>query len=255
MSLISRRHALIGAAGLALPGCEPLNASPGFQSVLASAERFTEASQRALFRGLGQPLAREYTLADLSPSHKANGTISPDTPGYLRLLESGFADWRLTVRGLVARPLSLSLAQLRALPARTQITRHDCVEGWSAIGQWSGPQLGGVLRAAGIRPEARYVVFRCADELERRADGLGRYYESCAVEDAFHPQTILAHSLNGQPLPVRHGAPLRLRLERQLGYKMAKYLMRIEVTDTLAGIGGGKGGFWPDRNYEWYAGI
>jgi DMSO/TMAO reductase YedYZ molybdopterin-dependent catalytic subunit len=169
------------------------------------------------------------------------------------MVANGFADWRLTVTGLVQKPLSLSLAQLKALPARTQITRHDCVEGWSAIAQWTGVQLGGILHAAALQPTARYIVFRCADDLG--GDGAGFYYESIDLFDAFHPQTILAHTMNGAPLDVPHGAPIRLRVERQLGYKQAKYVNAIEVVDRLNLIGGGHGGFWEDRGYEWYAGI
>ena len=169
--------------------------------------------------------------------------------------EKGFADWRLRVDGLVVNPLDLSLADLRAMPQRTQITRHDCVEGWSAIGKWQGPTLSDVLKRAGLQPAARFAVFHCADFYERAADGTGQYYESIDLIDAFHPQTILAHSLNDGSLSVGHGAPLRLRVERQLGYKQAKYVMRIELTDRLDQLGRGKGGFWPDRGYEWYAGI
>ena len=153
--------------------------------------------------------------------------------------------------GLVLRPLDLSLEALRTMPRRTQVTRHDCVEGWSAIGQWSGAPLGPVLKAAGLLPAARYIVFHCADRF-----GDAPYYESIDLIDAFHPQTILADTMNGQPLPVDHGAPLRLRVERQLGYKHAKYVMRIEARSRLAGLYGGKGGYWEDRHdYAWYAGI
>jgi DMSO/TMAO reductase YedYZ molybdopterin-dependent catalytic subunit len=212
-------------------------------------EQLTIGAQRLLLAG--QPLVREFKASDISRVFKPNGSINPQDPAYLALIESNFANWALAVTGLVQRPLSLTLAQLRALPARTQITRHDCVEGWSAIAQWTGPQLSGLLRAAGLKPNARYVVFHCADNL----DGGGFYYESIDLFDAFHPQTLLAHSMNGQPLAVAHGAPIRLRVERQLGYKQAKYVMGIEVTDSLAHIEGGRGGFWEDRGYEWYAGI
>ena len=137
------------------------------------------------------------------------------------------------------------------MPQRTQITRHDCVEGWSAIGKWHGPQLGRILQAAEIRPAARYVVFTCADLYGGR-----NYYESIDLTDAFHPQTILAWALNDRVLPIQNGAPLRLRVERQLGYKHAKYVQRIDAVASLAGIGKGKGGYWEDNvDYDWYAGI
>ncbi|MEO6340083.1 MAG: molybdopterin-dependent oxidoreductase, partial [Caulobacteraceae bacterium] len=147
------------------------------------------------------------------------------------------------------------MADLKRLPQRTQITRHDCVEGWSAIGKWTGTPLGPLLKTVGLAPNARFAVFHCADDLEQSLDGTGRYYESIDLIDAFHPQTILAHTMNDKPLEVAHGAPLRLRVERQLGYKHAKYVMRIEIVDSFAHFGHGKGGFWEDRGYEWYAGI
>jgi DMSO/TMAO reductase YedYZ molybdopterin-dependent catalytic subunit len=227
--------------------------APNFQEFLSSAEWLTYRAQRLL--GGGRALAREFGETDISPSFKVNGTRMPDNEEYAALRENNFADWRLRVAGLVANPLELSLADLHSLPQRTQITRHDCVEGWSAIGKWQGVPLSFVLARAKLLPAARFVVFQCADTLEQTLDGTGQYYESIDLIDAYHPQTILAHSLNGAPLSVGHGAPLRLRVERQLGYKHAKYLMRIEVTDRLDGFGRGRGGFWEDRGYEWYAGI
>jgi len=249
----SRRGLVTGGAlalgGLMLAGCDQIS----FRRVLDAGEGLTLHAQRLLLSG--QPLAREYALKDRSPVFKANGTKHPRTPEYLAMQADGFASWRLRIDGLVRRPFALSLAQLRGLPSRTQVTRHDCVEGWSAIGQWTGVRLAGLLQAARLLPNARYVVFHCADDLAGSADGKDRYYESIDLFDAFHPQTILAYALNGAPLAVEHGAPLRLRVERQLGYKQAKYLMRIEVADALDHIAGGKGGFWEDRGYEWYAGI
>ena len=179
----------------------------------------------------------------------------PKIPQYVALRQGGFKDWKLEVGGLVERPMKLSLGDLRALPSRSQITRHDCVEGWSCIGQWKGVQLSTVLTAAGLKPQARYIAFFCADTLEETMDNTGRYYETVGLIDAFHPQTILAYEMNYEPLKVGHGAPLRLRVERQLGYKMAKYIMRIEAIDDFAKISRGRGGFWEDRGYEWYAGI
>ena len=239
--------------GLLLSGCNRLAQAPSTVDLLSRAEGLTLRGQRLLLAG--QPLAREFSARDISPVFKSNGSTNPDSDDYRAMVANNFADWRLKVSGLVQKPLSLSLAQLKSLPARTQITRHDCVEGWSAIGQWTGVQLGGLLHAAGLQPHARYAVFHCADALEATLDGSGQYYESIDLFDAFHPQTILAYALNGHPLAVAHGAPIRLRVERQLGYKQAKYVMGVELVDRLDNIGGGKGGYWEDRGYEWYAGI
>jgi DMSO/TMAO reductase YedYZ molybdopterin-dependent catalytic subunit len=251
--IVSRRGVIAtasaGLGGLLLAGCDRLSRAPSFRNLLDSAEGLTYRSQRLL--QFDRPLAHEFSPRDISPVFKLNGSIQPGGAAYKALVVDNFASYRLTVGGLVAHPLQLSLAQLEAMPSRTQITRHDCVEGWSAIGQWTGVPLGPVLQAAGLMPSARYVVFHCADEL---APG-SPYYESIDLIDAFHPQTILAYALNGAPLEVGHGAPLRLRVERQLGYKQAKFVMGIEAVDRLDNIQGGRGGFWEDRGYEWYAGI
>jgi len=253
--ILTRRQMLLRSSsvlgGLLLAGCDRLANAPSFQRVLASAEGLTYRSQRLLLRS--GALAREFREADISPVFRSNGTSLPGTPLYRRLLENEFAAYRLAVGGLVVQPLSLSLAALRALPARTQITRHDCVEGWSAIGKWTGVPLGSVLKLAKVLPQARYVVFHCADSLGATAEDT--YYESIDLLDAYHPQTLLAYDLNGKPLPVKNGAPLRLRVERQLGYKQAKYIVGIAVVASLGSIRGGKGGFWEDQGYEWYAGI
>jgi DMSO/TMAO reductase YedYZ molybdopterin-dependent catalytic subunit len=253
----NRRRWLTGAGvslgSLWLAACDRLTASRGFMNTLASAETLTRHAQRLVTDR--KALAREFTEADLSPRFKANGTIRPADADYLALLAENFASYRLEIGGLVERPLSLSLADLRAQPSRTQITRHDCVEGWSSIGKWKGARLGPLLDRAGVKPDARYVVFYCADDLGAGEPGGGKYYESIDLVDAYHPQTILAYEMNDATLPVAHGAPVRLRVERQLGYKHAKYVMRIALVDRLDGIGRGKGGFWPDRGYEWYAGI
>jgi DMSO/TMAO reductase YedYZ molybdopterin-dependent catalytic subunit len=196
-------------------------------------------------------LAREYRPDQMSPFFRTNGTSNPGTPEYQAYVDSHFSHWRLQVRGLVQRPLTLSLAQIRSMPTRTQITRHDCVEGWSAIGKWHGVPLKLILDQAGLRPNVRYIVFHCADLI-----GGAPYYESIDLVDAFHPQTILAWGMNDNLLTVGHGAPVRLRVERQLGYKHAKYVMRVEAVDDLKQVRGGKGGYWEDAvDYEWYAGI
>jgi DMSO/TMAO reductase YedYZ molybdopterin-dependent catalytic subunit len=256
--IIARRQLLAAApASLLLTGCDALTRNPTAMAVVKSGEQATYRWQRLVGR---DGLAREFSAADISPVFKVNGTHEPTNPEWKALSAGGFTDWRLKVTGLVNRELALTLPQLRALPQRTQITRHDCVEGWSAIGGWTGPQLGAVLKAAGLRDGARYIVFLCADDYGGEASKGGlqsssRYYESIDLVDAFHPQTILAHSLNNQPLSTGNGAPIRLRVERQLGYKQAKYLMQIVVADSLAAFGQGNGGYWPDRGYEWYAGT
>lgn len=253
---ISRRHLLRGSAattiGAVLAGCDRLTASPRVNSLLDGADLLNKNVQEAL---AGASLAREYPASAISPDFRANGTTSPDDETYQAHAAGGFADWRLQIDGLVEQPLSLSLAELRAAPSRHQITRHDCVEGWSGIAGWKGARLGPLLDRARLKPNARYLAFFCADSLELTLDNSGSYYETIGLADAYHPQTILAYEMNGQELPVAHGAPLRLRLERQLGYKMAKYVMRIEAIESFAHLGRGRGGYWEDRGYQWYAGI
>jgi DMSO/TMAO reductase YedYZ molybdopterin-dependent catalytic subunit len=257
MAALSRRGLVAAGAaslgGALLTGCDRLTSSPSLQSFIGHGQDLTFHAQRLLLAG--QPLAREFKASEISPVFKANGTLRPMTDAYDALIADNFATWRLVVDGLVTTPMSFSLSELKAMPSRTQITRHDCVEGWSAIGGWTGVPLSHLLRRVGLKPDARYIVFHCADDLAHSLDGSGLYYESIDLFDAFHPQTILAYAMNGSPLPVAHGAPLRLRVERQLGYKQAKYVMRLEATDRLDRIMGGKGGFWEDRGYEWYAGI
>jgi len=247
-----RRFIARAAAGLStllLSGCDEIYQSSWYLTLIDGAEALSKRVQRAI---TGQALAPEFTEADLSPDFRSNGTHDPDDPEYQKLAATGFTDWRLEVGGLVERPMSLSLAELRALPSRTQITRHDCVEGWSCIGKWKGAPLSALLERVGLRPQARYVVFYCADPMDPTG---AKYYESIDFDDAYHPQTILAYEMNDRTLPVPYGAPLRLRVERQLGYKMAKYIMRIELVDSFAEIGDGRGGYWEDQGYEWYAGI
>ena len=247
--ILARRALLIGAAAT-LSGCDRLARNERFREALFSAENFHKWAQRTLMAR--DAMAHEFRPDQISPIFRANGTANPNTPEYKALWRNDFADWRLRIDGRVANPLSLSLSQLRALPHRQQITRHDCAEGWSAIGKWRGVPLKTILDGAGLRSDTRYLVFHCADTMGNGS----AYYESIDLVDAFHPQTILAFALNDRPLSVANGAPLRLRVERQLGYKHAKYLMRIEAVSTLEGIGGGKGGYWEDHaGYDWYAGI
>jgi DMSO/TMAO reductase YedYZ molybdopterin-dependent catalytic subunit len=270
-----RRHflravfAAFGAA--ALSACDRLSNSKAFVDVLQSTQYLNRGAHK-LFAGR-KAMAQEFTEADIAPSFRSNGTLMPVGKVYEDMVNSNFANWKLEVGGLVETHLAFSLADLRAMPSRTQITRHDCVEGWSAIAKWTGVPLHHILDQVKPLPNALYVVFRCADAMDDDEDEASpdenkektgavaaakpdsTYYESMDMDDAYHVQTILDYDLNGKPLPVSNGAPLRLRIERQLGYKHAKYLMKIELVESFDGIRGGKGGYWEDNGYEWYGGI
>ena len=253
MSAILTRRALVGGlvtgAGALVAGCDKLGDNPGFRQLLQAGEHGNYALQRLLQDRTA--LAREYAPNERSPIFRSNGTRMPVGDDYARHVASNFSDWTLAIDGLVARPQAIAVNDLRAMPHRSQITRHDCVEGWSAIAKWTGVPLKLLLDRAGILPQANFVVFHCAD-----ANDGAPYYESIDRIDAVHPQTMLAWALNDAMLPVMNGAPLRLRVERQLGYKQAKYVNRLEIVASLSGIRGGKGGFWEDgAGYEWYAGL
>lgn len=251
---LSRRRLLragLLAAPALLGGCKVFDDLPRdgrTRNLFESANRLTHGAQKLV---AGDALAPEYSRADIRQGMRPNGTVAPADADYQALAAGGWADWRLSVTGAVEAPLSLSLADLQAMPARTQVTRHDCVEGWSCIAEWTGVPLAHVLGLARPRPEARFVYFRSMDTVERSLSGLVKYWESHDLRDSYHPQTILAYGMNGAPLPVRNGAPLRLRVERQLGYKMAKYLHAIEVVPALTD----HGSYWAERGYDWYAGI
>lgn len=251
---LRRRRFLIRSLGAAsaslLGGCDRVSRADWFQKLLGAGETVSRTAQHLVTARTS--MAQEFAEADLSPEFRSNGTSYPRNSEYRTMAERNFADYGLDVGGLVERAARFSLADLRELPSRTQITRHDCVEGWSAIGKWKGARLSALLEAVCPNPTARYVVFYCADPMN---GGGTRYYESIDMEDAYHPQTILAYELNDEPLPIANGAPIRVRIERQLGYKMAKYIMAIELVDSFEKIGGGKGGYWEDQGYEWYAGI
>ena len=247
--LITRRRAIVAGlaslGGLALARY-PKHLPPTYGNLLRMGDTFTYAAQRALLPG--QALVREYSLADLT-SFPATGTLDTSpfvTPAmldtYRQLQSVGFGAWRLSIEGLVATPRTFSLAELKQLQSRTQITRHTCEEGWSAIGQWTGVPLSLVLEAAGILPSARFVMFHSYDD----------WVDSIDLLDALHPQTILAYGMNGRDLPMQHGAPVRLRVEKQMGYKSMKYLQRIVVTDEFDD-GGQKGNI--QNGWAWYTGI
>jgi len=250
MKPLRRSSFLIASGSIVLSGCSGLATSltnnEKFRKVLDAPEKVNFA-----ILGHGQPLAREYGDRDVAADFRQNGFDAPATAAYERWSRDGWRGYRLFVTGLVEQPRSYDLAALQNRFKRySQITRHDCVEGWSVIGKWTGAKLGDVLSDCKPQPQARYVIFRCMDD-----DGAGNlYYESLDMRQAAHPQALLAYGLNDRPLPVKNGAPVRLKVPTQLGYKSAKYIQHIEI---VAGLGGqyGKGGYWEDQNYDWFAGI
>lgn len=257
---LSRRRFLsftgVAASSVLLSGCDAFDFIGENEStarhVLQKANDLTYAVQRGL-QGR-DALAREYSESEIRQGQKPNGETNPETEEYEALRAGNFADYRLEVHGLVEAPLRLSLEQLRNMPQRTQITRHDCVEGWSTIAKWTGVPLSQILDLVRPVASARYVVFHCFDAVQT-ISGPASFYGSIDLIDARHPQTMLAHGLNGGTLPVENGAPLRLRVERQLGYKMSKYIKSIELVSGFANIEGGRGGYWEDQGYDWYGGI
>jgi DMSO/TMAO reductase YedYZ molybdopterin-dependent catalytic subunit len=250
--LISRRKlittglaAAAGVSGLAVAsrlanryGLIP----PDHGGIYGVGETLTYAAQRILMSH--HPRAREFNPSEISKVAPINGD-PPETEAYDRLLAENFSDWRLAVDGLVARPASFSLDELKRYPASTQITHQACEEGWSFIAEWTGVPLSYILNLVGVRQQAKYVVFFPFDT----------NWDSLDMQDAWHPQTLLAYAMNGRELTAPHGAPVRVRVARQLGYKSVKYLSRITVTDTLKNIGNGLGSISPEIGYSWYAGI
>ena len=242
---LSRRQWLTGGAAIAgtglLGGCD----APALSnwSPYGASNALTFAIQRFLLRH--QPLAREFGPDAISTVFPTINTTDPKDEGYQRSKAIGFSDWRLPVSGLVAKPASFSLADLRAMPARTQITLHSCEQGWSAIAGWTGVPLAHLLASVELKPEARFIVIRSVDG----------WWDSYDLFDALHPQTILAYGMNGADLPVAHGAPVRLRVERQLGYKSLKYLTSIEAVARIDGFGRGRGSMVAEQGFAWYAGI
>ena len=249
--------ASVSLSGLALTGCDAFD---GFlandhmvRDTLEKANSLTYRVHRML---LGEnSLAQEFSEADIRQPMRPNGVSDPKDKDYLSLVSGKFADYRLEIVGLVHKPLSLSLADLQSMPQRTQITRHDCVEGWSCIAKWTGTPVTKVLDVAGVKDSARYLLIECYDTIEQSLSGSIKYYESIDLADARHPQTILAWGMNGADLPVANGAPVRMRVERQLGYKQAKFIRKITLVDDFAPFGQGKGGYWEDNGYDWHGGI
>jgi DMSO/TMAO reductase YedYZ molybdopterin-dependent catalytic subunit len=207
-------------------------------------QTLTYASQRILTSH--HSMAREFNRSDISKVCPINGD-PPEDETYQRLLAGRFADWRLTIEGLVARPSSFSLADLKRFPSRSQITHQACEEGWSFIAEWTGVPLAYVLNLVGVLPQAKYVFFF--------SFGPKQKWGSLDMLDAWHPQTLLAYGMNGPEIPTPHGAPVRVRVPRQLGFKSTKYLSRIIVTDTVKNFGKGLGSSSPEHGFSWYGGI
>jgi DMSO/TMAO reductase YedYZ molybdopterin-dependent catalytic subunit len=237
---------IAGASGLAMAarianryGLIP----PDHGGIYGVGETLTYAAQRILTAH--HPLAREFSRSEISKVVPVNG-LPPVTDNYQQMLRSKFADWKLSIDGLVARPMTFSLTQLKQFPMRSQITHQACEEGWSFIAEWTGVPLSHVLSLAGVRPEAKYVVYHSIDP---------GWWDSIDMADAWHPQTLIAYGMNGRELPTGNGAPLRMRVARQLGYKSVKFLSRISVVDSVADLGDGQGSPSPAAGYSWYAGI
>jgi DMSO/TMAO reductase YedYZ molybdopterin-dependent catalytic subunit len=253
MSELVTRRKLITSSVAVVAGIAGLDAAariadkygflaPDHNGILGAGEALTYGAQRILMAH--HSLAREFDRSQISKIVPVNGE-PPQTDDYQRLLAGGFADWRLKVDGLVDRPSTFSLAELKRLPSRSQITHQACEEGWSFIAEWSGVPLSYILHLVGVRPEAKWVVFFTLDDS----------WDSIDMPEAFHPQTLLVLGMNGEELPTRHGAPMRVRVPRQLGQKSKKYLSRILFTDTVKNIGKGWGAIDPEFGYSWYMGI
>ena len=252
MNKISRRRfltagigATAGISGLAVAaslakryGLIP----PDSGGIYGPGETLTYAAHRLFAR---HSLAREFPRSMISKVPFAN-SIAPLNDNFKRLESGGFADWRLSIDGMVARPASYSLADLRSFPVRSQITEVVCEEGWSYVAEWIGTPLSEVLKAAGILPQARYLVYFSIDP---------DWWESIDIDDAQHPQTLLAWAMNDGDLPVAFGGPLRMRVPRQLGYKSVKFVTRMMVTDSAKGFVSAIDPKSPNYGYSWYAGI
>jgi DMSO/TMAO reductase YedYZ molybdopterin-dependent catalytic subunit len=246
---ISRRTWLTSVpalGGLLLTGCSRETFVPPRVrgGLIGAADVLTMSTNRLLLSG--QQLAREYSRRDIADPFPTWNQTNPRNPEYQRHAAEGFKNWRLPISGLVARPRELSLDEIRRLPARTQITAHICEQGWSAIGEWTGAPLQRILEeAGGVTPAARYLVI----------DTFDGWYEGYDLFEVAHAQTILAYGLNGRDLPRGNGWPLRLRVERQCGYKNVKFVKSIRVVDSMAGIGKGTGGINSDFGFHWFAGV
>lgn len=246
---MKRKLFVASGVAVALAGCAKITNGLNDSSAAHGALKLAEDLNHTVIGTHGY--AKLYRESDITRSFPTNGNDTPGDAVYQRLVDGRFADYRLAVTGLVDHPQSFGLKALRALPSLSQITRHDCVEGWSVVGKWGGVPLGDFLRLVRPKPEARYVVFYSFD---RDANGQ-QFYGSIDLVQAAHPQTQLALDFNGKPVDPDHGGPVRLRIPTQLAYKSTKWVQRIELAKTFKPIFGGNGGYWEDQGYEWYAGI
>jgi thiosulfate reductase cytochrome b subunit len=197
--------------------------------------------KRVLFRKAQSK--QQFHRSEVSPFFRING-LPPDTKEYKELVQNNFDNYHLKVYGLVERQISYSIADLRSINKQTQITEHFCIQGWTAIAEWAGVTMKDIIALCKPHNEARYVVFRSY----QITDG-DEFYEVMDLELAKHQQTILAYEMNGEPLTIHHGAPLRLRAETQLGYKMVKWIRSIEFVADYKNIGMGQGGHREDHLY------
>jgi DMSO/TMAO reductase YedYZ molybdopterin-dependent catalytic subunit len=263
-SLILNRRRLIGlgaagAGSMLLAGCKQFDflgqRDDPVRNFLERANALTYQAQRALVGH--QALAREFPESEIRQGQRPNGSTDPrqNVELYRDLAAGGFAAYRLRITGLVETPKEYTLAELQNMPGRTQITRHDCVEGWSCIAKWTGVPLGRLLDEAKVKPNAKFVVYHCYDVMGGGLSAPEPYYTSSVRVDAFHPLTLAAYGLNGTALPIANGAPVRVRIERALGYKQPKYVHTIELVENFSQFGLGQGGYWEDHGYDWYGGI
>ena len=249
--------ATLASSTLALTGCDAfddwLQSDHAVHETLEKANSLTYRVQRML---LGEnSLAPEFSESDIRQPMRPNGVTNPEDEDYVAMAANKFADYKLEIDGLVDKPRSFTLADLKSMPSRTQITRHDCVEGWSCIAKWTGTPVAAVLDQVAVKGSARYLLIDCYDTIDQSLSGAIKYYESIDLQDARHPQTILAWGMNGTDLPIANGAPVRMRVERQLGYKQAKYIRKITLIDDFKPFGEGNGGYWEDNGYDWFGGI
>jgi DMSO/TMAO reductase YedYZ molybdopterin-dependent catalytic subunit len=252
MSNTSRRKFVIGGlaatagvSGIAVAGSLANRYGlipPDSGGIYGPGETLTYAAQRLLTR---HSMAREFPRSMISNAPFAN-SIAPPNDAFKTLQAANFADWRLVIDGMVARPASLSLSDLKRFPVRNQITEVVCEEGWSYVAEWIGTPLVEILNAAGILPQARYIVYFSIEP---------DWWDSIDMADALHQQTLLTYAMNDADLPVAFGGPLRLRVPRQLGYKSVKFLNRVMVTDSLKGFVSSIDPKSPNYQYSWYAGI